>query len=228
MKIAIIGLGPTWIEYINATEARGGTKYDQVWAINNAGNVIQCDLVFHMDDLKVQEKRALAGNEKIGNMLEWMRKGEVPIMTSNPYPKYPSALEFPLEKVIHKWGVAYFNSTPAYALAYAAYLGAKEIALYGMDYNWAGASEVEPGRACLEFWCGLLMAHGIQIKVPKGTSLLDQNKEHSFYGYDGRKVLMHPDENGKLKLEFGEIDVSDLPSGEEMERRYAHDGSLVQ
>lgn len=227
MKIAIVGLGPTWIEYVNATEARGGTKYDQVWTVNSGGGVIKSDLVFHMDDLKVQEKRAEAGNEKIGNMLKWMKDGQVPIMTSTLYPTYPSAIEFPLERVIQKWGVAYFNSTPAYALAYAAMLGAKEIALYGMDYNWAGASEVEPGRACLEFWCGLLMAHGIQIKVPQGTTLLDQNKPHSFYGYDGRKVLMHPDENGKLKFEFGEIDVSDLPSAEEMERRYDH-GSLLQ
>lgn len=227
MKIAIVGLGPTWIEYVNATEARGGTKYDQVWAINNGGDVIKCDMVFHMDDLRVQEKRALAGNEKIGNMLKWMEHSKVPIMTSTPYPHYPASIEYPLEDVVAKTGIAYFNSTPAYALAYAIVAGATEVALYGMDYNWAGSSEVEPGRACLEFWCGIAMSRRVQIKVPKGTTLLDQDKPHSFYGYDGRKVLMHPDENGKLKFEFGEIDVSNLPSAEEMERRYDH-GSLLQ
>jgi SAM-dependent methyltransferase len=47
---------------------------DETWGINALGDVLACDRVFHMDDVRIQEIRAEARPESnIAAMLEWMR-----------------------------------------------------------------------------------------------------------------------------------------------------------
>lgn len=41
----------------------------------------------------------------------------------------------------------------------------------------------ESGRACVEWWVGFAMAHGIAIDMPWCTTLLDNNKGGQLYGY---------------------------------------------
>ena len=76
MRLAIVALGPSWHDYVHLTEAAGGRHaiFDQTWVINSFGNVLDHDMVWHMDDIRVQEARAAAGNVKIANMLAWLKK----------------------------------------------------------------------------------------------------------------------------------------------------------
>jgi SAM-dependent methyltransferase len=55
-------------------------KYcDEVWTINALGDVLACDRVFHMDDVRIQEIRAAAEpDSNIAAMLAWMKTAPGP------------------------------------------------------------------------------------------------------------------------------------------------------
>jgi hypothetical protein len=169
--VAILGLGPSLAQYMAIARGLGGRSAycDEVWAINNLGDVFQCDRIFHMDDVRIQEIRAAAApDSNIANMLRWMRRTPARSYTSRAHPDYPGLVEFPLEDVINDLGFAYLNNTAAYAVAYAIHIGVKKISLYGCDFTYPNAHDAEKGRACVEYWLGFAKARGIQ----------DRDREH--------------------------------------------------
>ncbi|PLW98839.1 MAG: hypothetical protein C0591_03620, partial [Marinilabiliales bacterium] len=132
--ITILGLGPSLEEYSRTIKGLGSRKAytDQVWAINALGDLYQCDLVFHMDDLEIQRIRAAARPESnIAAMVAWLEKSKTPVMTSRAYDKAPCLVEFPLQEVLQNLQFPYFNSTTAYAVAYAIHCQASKISLFG-------------------------------------------------------------------------------------------------
>lgn len=224
MHVAIVALGPSADTYYRMAESQGGRRAfcDETWCINSNGDILSCDRIFHMDDMRVQEARAAAGNAKIGSMLDWMRKHQGPIYTSKVYPEYPGLVEFPLEEVINSVGTAYFNSTPAYAFCYAMYMSVTRISLFGIDFTWPNAHEAERGRACVEYWIGRAMQRGIGIFVAPNSTLLDANMPASdrFYGYDARTPnVVFDAEAMRASVSFVE---KPIPTAEEIERRYDH------
>ena len=222
-RVTILGLGPSLEMYVDHVKRLGGRKAftDEVWGINALGDVIQCDRVFHMDDVRVQEKRAAAApNSNISTMVRWLKDHPGPIYTSQKVEGYPGLVEFPLEDVINSTGYAYFNSTAAYAVAYAVHLGVEEINLFGCDFTYQNAHHAEKGRACVEFWLGIAAARGIRIGLPENTSIMDTMDGHDahFYGYDAVKVLLEKGTDRMLvKFEHCEI-----PDAEVFEDRYDH------
>lgn len=226
--VVIIGLGPSAEQYVDLVKRLGGRKKfaDQVWAINALGDVLACDLVFHMDDIRVQELRAQAApDSNIAAMVEWLRTHPGPVMTSRAHPSYPGMVEFPLQDVINALGYAYFNGTAAYAAAYAIYRGATKISLFGCDYTYANSHSSEKGRACLEFWLGYAAARGIELGFADRTSLMDtcEDKadpgELNVYGYDFDRVLISV-RGGAASVRF-EPKVNP-PTAAEIEARYDH------
>lgn len=231
--VAIVGLGPSAESYMDVVKRMGSRHAfaDQTWVINSLGDVLQCDLVFHMDDVLIQEIRAEARpRSNIANMLPWLRTSPVPVMTSIPRPGYPSSVAFPLEDVINALGRGYFNNTAAYAVAYAIYRGVKKISIFGCDYTYPDAHRAERGRACLEFWLGYAAHAGIEIAVPGITTLMDSYDDRGeddiqAYGYDAMKVSCSQETDGRLKLTFTERDK--LPTADEIEAAYDHTKSPV-
>lgn len=226
--VTILGLGPSLDQYTNICKRLGGRrKYsDETWCINSLGAVFDCDRIFHMDDVRIQEIRAEARPESnIAAMLEWMRRTTVPIVTSRPHPDYPSTEPFPLIEVLNSVKYGYFNSTAAYAAAYAIWSGVKRISLYGCDYTYPNAHDAEKGRACLEFWLGVATERGIKVSVPKNTTLLDalHTQRERFYGYDTLDLHLSQDEAGRIDIRFEERAVGDLPNAEQIEAAYDHD-----
>lgn len=223
-SVAILGLGPSVTEYLELSKRLGGKHVDEVWGINALGNVFACDRIFHMDDVRVQMARAaLRPESNIAKMLQWMRVHPGPIYTSRSHPDFPGLVEFPLRDVVAHFGQAYFNSTAAYAVAYALHLGVKRIELYGFDFTYPNAHHAEKGRACVEFWLGLAIAHGVDVKVPHVSSLLDAcSPSERLYGYDTVHVSMRRDDEGELHVTMTERDPEDIPSAEEIEARYDH------
>lgn len=222
--VTILGLGPSLERYVDIAKRLGGKHAycDEVWGINAVGGVIQCDLIFHMDDVRIQEKRAQSKPESnIARMLEWMRETSVPIITSRKHEDYPSLVEFPLEDAMNTLKHDYFNSTAAYAVAFAIMMGVGRISLFGCDYTYPNAHDAEKGRACVEFWLGIASERGIKITLPKSTSLMDaiSTTQERLYGYDTLNIEIKEDD-GKLRVEATERE--EMPTADEIEDRYDH------
>jgi len=223
-RVALVGLGPTRAHYINEVDAVGNRydKFDETWTMNSFCNVIESDRLWHMDNIAVQELRAQK-NEKVCGMLKAMKNYKGPIYTSVHHDGYHNLIQFPLFEVIQKFGSAYFNSTPAYAIAYAMYIGVKELWLFGLDYTWPDVHKAEQGRACCEFWLGKATMLGMKIQICRHSTLMDSRyfKEDDIplYGYDGYRLAMEESSPGKIALRFFE---KPLPTAEEIEKRYDH------
>lgn len=222
--VAILGLGPSLEQYVNIVKRLGGKHAycDETWGINAVGGVIMCDVVFHMDDVRIQEIRAKARPQSnIARMLEWMRVHPGPIVTSRAHPDYPGLVEFPLETALNALGSAYFNSTAAYAVAYAIMIGVKRISIFGCDYTYPNAHDAEKGRACVEYWLGMAAARGIKVTVAKSSTLLDamHPQEERLYGYDTLDVTIR-NEGGLARVDL--VERATLPSADDIEARYDH------
>jgi len=231
--VVILGLGPSAEQYVDLCKRLGGRRRfaDQVWAINALGDVVQCDLVFHMDDVRVQELRAQAAPQSnIAAMVDWLKTSPVPVITSRAHPAYPALREFPLEDVINALGYAYFNGTAAYAVAYAIFQGATKISLFGCDFSYANSHQAEKGRGCLEFWLGFAAARGIELGFADRTSLLDTIDEPAddgvlnVYGYDFDRVLIDV-VDGAAQVRFEPKEKP--PTAAEIEARYDHSRPTV-
>lgn len=223
--VAILGLGPSMLEFVDNAKRMGGRRAycDEVWAINALGDVIQCDRVFHMDDVRIQEIRAAALPEgNIAAMLSWLKTHPGPIYTSRTHPNYPGLVAFPLEDVINKLGYIYFNNTAAYALAYALYLGVEEISFFGIDFTYPNMNSAEKGRACVEFWLGVGAARGIRFNFANRTTLFDaiEGDEAKLYGYDTVDVKVSQIASGEARVDFSPKEK--LPTAAEIEARYDH------
>lgn len=229
--VVILGLGPSLDQYLEITKRLGGrSKFcDQVWAINALGDVFACDLVFHMDDVRIQEIRAAAApDSNIAAMLPWLKTSNVPVVTSRSHPDYPALVEFPLEDVLNNLGYDYFNGTAAYAVAFAIHIGVEKISLFGIDYTLPNQHQAEKGRACVEYWLGKAQERGIKITVPKCSTLLDacHTRPERLYGYDTLHVNFDMQDDGKVKLDF--VPRTTLPTAEQIERQYDHSAPIAE
>lgn len=229
--VAIVGLGPSCATFFELTRRLGGVSAycDEVWGINAIGDVLRCDRVFHMDDLQVQEGRAaLKPDGNIAAMVRWLKTHPGPVYTSVVRQGYPGLVAFPLAEVLNakhdgnNGGVPYFNSTAAYAIAFAVNIGVEKISLYGLDYTLANSHRAEQGRACCEFWLGIAAARGIEIMIPDNSSLMDAcaSDRDRLYGYDCVDVNLAVGADGKLAVTFS--DRADIPTAQEIEARYDH------
>jgi hypothetical protein len=197
-KIALIGLGASQIDYVIGVE--NSKRWDEVWVINSALSIFDCDRVFMMDPAS-----RYLDTEDAGNQTEVMRRVlpgfTKPIYSCQLDERVPSIVEFPLEEVIKDQRCAYMNTTVAYALAFAAYNKVGHLDLFGMDFSYKhNLHFAEAGRACLEFWICKLISMDITVGVSPRSSLLDQNVEieDRLYGYHrlpNPKIAM-PDPQG--------------------------------
>ncbi len=227
-RVAIVALGPSRNDYIVTADSAGDrrVRFDQVWAINTAAVVFAHDLVLHMDDVRTQEARAAAGNAKYGAWCEFLKRHDKPVLTSRPHPDYPCLEAYPLEQVINACGSDYFNNTVPYGIALAIAIGVKQLALFGCDYHWTGVSEVEPGRACVEFWLGRAMLQGVDVKVAPTSTLMDAcgKRGPRYYGYDTLDVTAEV-VDGKARIAMTPKDAA--PDAAEIEQRYDHKPASV-
>lgn len=225
--VVILGLGPSLEAFVDLAKRAGGRSAfcDEVWGINAVADVISCDRVFHMDDVRVQQLRADAEPESnIASMLKWLKRHPRPVYTSRPHEDYPGLVAYPLQDVIRSCGFAYFNSTAAYAVAYAVHIGVKKIGLFGFDFTYKDSHKAEKGRACVEFHLGIAKARGIEIGFPENTSLMDSCApfEERIYGYDTLDVAMEGVGEEPVTVSFTPKPEDRWVTAAQIEARYDH------
>jgi len=182
MKVAIVGLGGSYADYIAARVA--SQEFDEVWGINCIGAIIHVDKTFMMDPVSRFLDTDNAGTQT-GVAREFLRTNKKPILTCQLDKRVKHLELFPLKEIALELGYCYFNNTVAYAVAYAIWKKVKQISLYGIDYTYKNVSMAESGRACVEFWCAIAATKGIKLEVAHRSSLLDTNvpDDEKLYGY---------------------------------------------
>lgn len=195
-SVAIVAMGISRFDYVTiaCNKGSGAGIAQETWAINKMGGIIFNDICFRMDDL-VENRQYMKQP-----MVDWLKAHPL-IVTSTAYPdEFPGSVEYPLEKVINCIGVPYFNTTPAYALAYAIYLGIPHIHIYGCDYTYPDRGPAEEGRGCFEFMMGIAFERKLMIHISQHTSLLDTcfPLESRLYGYNCEFDMQGV--NGKWKV----------------------------
>ncbi len=218
--VAIVAMGGSSSAYLDYVKCLGGRKpyADEVWGVNAIGDLLQCDRIFHMDDVRVQMRRAEARPESnIARMMDWMREHPGPVYTSHYEPGFPGLVEFPLRQIVGDLREMYFNGTVAYAVAFAIWSGVRKISIFGCDYSYEHSHHAEKGRACLEYWLGIAKGRKINLSLPRNTSLMDacEGPDALTYGYDGYEVRAARDASLTIK-------ERDLPTADEIEARYDH------
>jgi hypothetical protein len=92
MRVAILGMGPSADTYARHAAGMGERRkaFDEVWTVNAFGSIFISDRVFHMDDIRIQQIRADAGNTQIANLLDYLQDAPGPIYTSRALSKEPN------------------------------------------------------------------------------------------------------------------------------------------
>lgn len=215
-RVAIVAMGLSHRDYVLACASMGGrwAQFDEVWAINAMGGVIDCDLVFMMDTPDYLTNKGET-NLSLAGYKSWLSRVKVPVFTSFPNKDLaPTSVPYPLEEVLNDIRFPYLNGTVAYAVAYAILTEVKELSLFGCDYTYPGDKHgSESGRGNVEFLLGIAVSRGMDISVAQNSSLLDTNlpEREKFYGYEGR-VNLTTDSTGQIKVGFKETtDAPDSP-----------------
>jgi hypothetical protein len=92
MRVALLGMGPSADAYARHAAGAGDVRkvFDETWTVNAFGSVFAVDRIFHMDDIRIQQIRADAGNTQIANLLDFLQRAPGPIYTSRALPKEPN------------------------------------------------------------------------------------------------------------------------------------------
>ena len=213
-NIAIVAMGESQLDF-HLSLVHSNT-YDEVWAINCMGAVVNCDRVFMLDPASRFFDTEDAGTQT-GIMRRWLPNTKVPIYTCELDDRAPSLVLYPLEEVAQYGDCAYLNNTVAFAIAYAMYQKVGAINLFGIDFSYKGNVHfAEAGKACCEFWLAKCIEKGIDLKIAPRSGLLDTNTpvNEKLYGYhrlNDPDILVLDDEGRyrKVKLSWYEEKMMD-------------------
>lgn len=106
---------------------------------------------------------------------------KVPFMGVRIYPEIPMSIIYPLQEIKKRFGVDYFTNSIDYMIAYALYVGMKEIRFYGVnmevdtEYLWQ-----KPG---VEFWVGYAKGLGVKVKFFGRHCLILLTRSGKLYGF---------------------------------------------
>ena len=203
-RVAIVAMGRTAGSIIPALQS---TRYfetfpNEIWGINQTQTWCKLDRLFVMDSAaeyytNMGSKDNPEEKERYEGLMKWrqsLHSYDRPIFTSVNDSEWPTAVEFPLQKVVDSIGSpiasTYFHNTVMYAIAYAIYIGVERLDLFGMDFDYYNEEHdtivtLEYARSGVEFWTGIAVGRGIEVKTPPNSGLLGMEirDRMGFYGY---------------------------------------------
>jgi hypothetical protein len=121
----------------------------------------------------------------------WIKSCGIPVFMSDPPKQFPTAVRYPVERLIQKHGIDYFTSTVSFMIAWAIDCIDMKVADTGNAYSDYSigvfgidlivGTEYEVQKACVEYWLGIAEGRGIKIVLPPQSALLKQAYR---YGYE--------------------------------------------
>jgi hypothetical protein len=168
-KVAIVGF---------AMSTRDLAPYNnpewEVWGLNQLYRLIpRADRWFEIHSN--YNEHVVEGTDHDG----WLKNAQIPIYMVAHYDSYPNSVQYPLERMIQRFGRSVFNSTIDYAFALAIAEGFQEIGLWGIDL--AVGTEYEKQRPSCYYYIGYAHSMGLTIQLPAQSALM---KASHLYGYE--------------------------------------------
>lgn len=190
-KLAIVGTHP---------ETREKAPFDdpqyEIWVFNEAPQANWCrryDAVFQLHKREVYESPNNHVNKTHWGWLQQTHEGKT-IWMQAVDERVPASKRYPLEEILEqvpgakvRWAEheqAWFDSSGAYALALALYLGYEEIHIYGMDL--VSNTEYAYQLPNWNYWVGV--ANGMGVHLTLHCSQNDFGNGH-LYAYEGEIQL---------------------------------------
>lgn len=199
--VALIGMGATGIQFTEECFLRGYWKkapQDYVIAMNAAAYAFNCDLAASIHDAQIMQNIFREYEQKKDGTWpgqemalpqcnsNWMKDLKVPVILGEAMAEIPNSYELPLDEMFEEFNDAYFTNTSHFMMAWLLLCRAKNIYLYGCDFNYFGQdARSERGRNGMEYWIGRATERGTTIHIPPGSMLLETNLRRAtgVYGY---------------------------------------------
>jgi hypothetical protein len=130
---------------------------EEVWGVNDVGSDPQ------FKDKKIH--KIFRFDPTDSKLLAEMRK-VAPIVSWHPY----ADIHYPIEEIQKEFDTSYLANSISYMIAYAIYIGVKQLRLFGVDAPYGGIYEIE--RSGIEYWVGRAAERGTKVIPSKGSHLL--------------------------------------------------------
>lgn len=196
-RVAIVALGFSSQSFVQEMIANGSTgrksPFDEVWTVNRGIRTFRHDKLFCMDDFRWLEQRDKG-------YAEYLAAHDKPVFTSTAYAEYPNAVEYPLTQVLECiQDDCFCVNTVAYMLAYAIYIGVKDVSIYGADFFYPNGNQSEKGGQAVAYLLGICQERKIMYRIPSTSTLLYSNGvkmvgnqlKRTYYGYHRKDELKH-------------------------------------
>lgn len=218
-SVTILAMGPTTMQYISRIGGQFERPTKHVWAINNAGMWFHdIDLIIAMDDFKRDSKTHPKYVKALTNrgvpILTCTAYKQYPALVEYPIKEVVKALglgrgPFPLDnscnyaiayamytgiKEIHLYGFEFRKRYTALELEvadiYARNKYGEKVPNWFKYYmkDWIPRAG-EPGSEGCHFLLGLCAANKIRVVVRPGTTLMNADLPHFYYGFTKQPVL---------------------------------------
>lgn len=174
MKIAILG----------KTASRSQAPFNDpewtIWGLGivlPGGNAVMSDLttapVGRFDAwFEIHMKDFSGGSLHEQAYCEWLRtEVQAPVLTLKNFGRFPTERELPRDAIIKKYGSYFLRNTVSWAMAYALYLGASRIGLWGIDQTHK--EEIQSERHGVQHFIHLAREIGVPVDLPDGCALLN-------------------------------------------------------
>lgn len=212
MAKSVVILGCTMQNY---PPGRFPTDWTERWGINNcwceyheqADDAEKLTRIIAMDDLK-------RDSHTHPDYVKAITTAGIPVITCTAYDEWPCTQDYPLGAVLPHIGRCRLDNSINYALALAMYEGFDRIGLFGCEFTKIDADWIdrdmspnppwftfyqddailhrrgrEPGVETLMYLLGICDGRGIDVVVPDGSTIFDQDRPNFFYGYQEQPKL---------------------------------------
>ncbi len=184
-KICIVGFAPSWKEAPFADPTWEMWLINEMYTLGQQMPNMRADKWFEIHDMMTPSKHTPEHISALANM-------PCPVYAQKKYDFLPNATVFPLDEIIawmesKGWnGARYFTNSISYLIMFAAYSGAEELAIYGVDMSTD--SEYSHQKASAEHMIGLCEGMGIKVTIPESSELLKCNQLYAYQSSNKLRV----------------------------------------
>ena len=175
-SVDVVALGASCQSYMRHSLNKGrsvDSVTDEVWTVNRGIRLFAADLAFVLDEIEPEIRRDPAYGLAL-------KKAKIPIISTVYTDSVVDCHAFPAREILDcirqraDLSDPYWHNSMPMVVAYAWFIGVKQLTLWGCDYTRPDGQVIEDDRSNLEYWIGWGRAMGMRIGVPSDTTLMNQ------------------------------------------------------